>query len=173
MTASRVMMATALLVVLASPASAQEQAEAPLLTGVVKAVFLDPTTYAPALVAWEATRLDWRSSQVFFRLGWTEHNARFTTSGLRDDTAVGYAAGNRTIAVDALENLCLSVVNNSSSRLAERLLIRRYPARRTLIRTVGWIERIAFASYWTYQQSAGHFQQWQENERRARQFGYR
>jgi hypothetical protein len=165
--------ATALLVALASPASAQEQAPAPLLTGVVKAVILDPTTYAPAIVAWEATRLDWRSSQVFFQLGWTEHNARFTTSGLGDDTAIGYAAGNRKIAVDALANLRLSVVNNFSSRLVERLLIRRYPTRGTLVRTIGWIERIAFASYWTHRLSADHFRQWQENERRARQFGYR
>jgi hypothetical protein len=163
----------ALLVVLASPASAQEQASAPLLTGVVKAVILDPTTYAPAIVAWEATRLDWRSSQVFFRLGWTEHNARFTTSGLRDDTAIGYAAGNRMITMDAFGNLRLSAVNNFSSRLVERLLIRRYPTRGRLVRTLGWIERTALASYWTYRLSADHFRQWQENERRARQFGYR
>ena len=165
-------MAIALLVALASPASAQEQAPAPLLTGVVKAVILDPTTYAPAIVAWEATRLDWRSSQVFFQLGWTEHNARFTTSGLGDDTAIGYAAGNRKIAMDALANLRLSVVNNFSSRLVERLLIRRYPTRaRSFVPSAGSSESRS-RRYWTHRLSADHFRQWQENERRARQFGY-
>jgi hypothetical protein len=164
--------AVALLMILASPASAQEQDPAPILSGVVKAVILDPTTYVPAIVAWEATRLDWRSSQVFFQLGWTEHNARFTTSGRGDGTAVGYAAGNRTINMDALENLRRSAINDFSSRVLERLLIRRYPTRRTLVRTLGWIERTALASYWTYQLSADHFRQWRDNERRARQFGY-
>lgn len=173
MSPSSRVLAIVLLVVLASPASAQEPAPAPLLIDAAKAVVLDPTTYAPAVVGWGATRLDWRSSQVFFQLGWTEHNPRFTTSGLRDDTAIGYAAGNRKIAVDALANLRLSMVNNFSSHLVERLLIRRYPTRRRLVRTVGWIERIAFASYWTHRLSADHFRQWQDNDRRARQLGYR
>ncbi len=158
---------------LASSASAQEQDPAPVLPGVVKAVLLDPTTYAPAIVAWEATRLDWRSSQIFFQNGWSEHNAGFTRSGQADGTAIGYAAGNRQIALDALANLRLSVVNNVSSRLAERLLIRRFPSHRTLIRRLAWIERIAVASFRTYRLSAGHLRQWKENERFARQLGYR
>jgi hypothetical protein len=166
-------MAVALLMALAPPAAAQEPAPAPVLAGALKAVVLDPTTYVPAVVAWEATHLDWRSSQVFFQLGWTEQNARFTTSGRRDDTAIGYAAGNRKIAMDALANLRLSLINNFSSQLVERLLIRRYPRYRGLVRTLGWIERIAFASYWTYRLSADHFRQWRENERLAAEFGYR
>lgn len=162
-----------LLMALASSASAQEQDPAPVLPGVVKAVLLDPTTYAPALVGWEATRLDWSSSQIFFRNGWSEHNGGFTKSGRADGTAIFYAAGNRQITLDAFANLRLSVVNNFSSHMVERLLIRRYPSHRTLIRRLGWIERAAVASLWTYRLSAGHLRQWRENERLARQLGYR
>jgi hypothetical protein len=166
-------MSVVLLVALAAPASAQKDEPAPSLPGVVRTVFLDPTTYVPAIVAWQATRLDWRSSQIFFENGWSEHNSGFTTSGRVDDTAIGYAAGNRQITMDAFANARLSVVNNFSSRLVERVLIRRYPGHRRLIRSLGWIERTALASYWTYRLSAGHFRQWQQNERLARQLGYR
>jgi hypothetical protein len=158
---------------LASAASAQEQDPAPVLPGVVKAVLLDPTTYAPAIIAWEATRLDWRSSQIFFRNGWSEHNGGFTRSGRADGAAIGYAAGNRQITLDAFANMRLSVVAESSTSLVERLLIRRHPSHRTLIRRLGWIERTAVASLWAYRLSAGHFRQWRENERLARELGYR
>jgi hypothetical protein len=161
-----------LLFILASPVLAQERDPAASLPGVVKAVLLDPTTYAPAAVAWEATRLDWQSSQVFFQNGWTETNARFTISGRPDDTAIGYSAGTRRITMDAFANMRLSVANNFSSRLLERLLIRRLPGHSRLIRTLGWIERNAVASYWTYRLSARHVRQWRENERRAREVGY-
>jgi hypothetical protein len=75
--------------------------------------------------------------------------------------------------MDALANLQLSVLHNLSERLVEHLLLPRYPRHRKLIRTLGWIERSAVASYWTYRLSAGHLRQWQENERLAREFGYR
>jgi hypothetical protein len=153
-------------------ASAQDQAHRSLVLVVVKQVFLDPTTYAPAIVAWTATRLDWQTSQVFFQNGSTEHNARFTTSGLGDDTAMSYGAGNRQILTDAFANMQYSLVNNASSRVVEGLLIPRYPNHRTLFRTVGWIERSVMASYLSYGLSAGHFRQWQENGRRAQQLGY-
>ncbi len=97
----------------ASSVSAQDRDHASFVPDVVKKVILDPTTYAPAIVAWEATCLDWQSSQIFFRNG--------------------------------LSNLQLSLVNNVSAR--------------------------AMASYWSYRLSAGHFRQWQENERRAQQLG--
>jgi hypothetical protein len=71
------------------------------------------------------------------------------------------------------------VVNNVSARVLERLLMPRYPNHRKLLRTIGWIERNAIASYWSYRLSAGHLRQWQENERRgyqllhdSRTFGY-
>lgn len=139
---------------------------------VVKKVALDPTTYAPAIVAWTATQLDWQSSQVFFRNGWFEHNSRFTVSGRHDDIAIGYAAGNRQILTDALAVLQVSMVNNVSERVIERMLMRRYPNHRKLLRTIGWIERSAMASYWSYKLSAGHLRQWQKNERLVRQLGY-
>jgi len=156
----------------ASAASAQDQAHRSLVSDVVKQVLLDPTTYAPTIVAWTATRLDWQSSQAFFESGWTEHNARFTISGLGDDTPMSYRAGNRQILTDAFSNLQLSLVNNASSRVVEGLLIPRYPNHRKLFRTIGWIERSVMASYLSYGLSAGHFRQWQENGRRAQQLGY-
>jgi hypothetical protein len=161
----------ALIMLMTSSVSAQDQEHASFVPDVVKKVILDPTTYAPAIVAWEATRLDWRSSQVFFQIGWFEHNPRFTASGRGDDTAMGYAAGNRQILTDAMANLQLSLVNNVSERVMERLLMPRYPNHRRLLRTIGWIERSAMASYWSYLLSADHFRQWQDNERRAQQLG--
>jgi len=162
----------ALTIVASAPAPPQEGHQPPLVRDVVKRVALDPTTYAPAVVAWGATRLDWGSSQIFFQNGWHEQNPRFTTSGRGGDTPIGYAAGNRQILEDSAWNLRLSLINNVSEQLIEGLLIRRYPTHRTLLRTLGWIERIAAASYWTYQLSADHFRQWRANERRARQLGY-
>jgi hypothetical protein len=162
----------ALALLVASSVSAQDQNHPSFVPDVVKKVILDPTTYASAIVAWEATRLDWRSSQIFFQNGSFEHNPRFTVSGRGDDTAIGYAAGNRQIVTDAIANMQLSLVNNVSERVMERLLTPRYPNHRSLLRTIGWIERSAMASYWSYRLSAAHFRQWQENERRARQLGY-
>ena len=156
----------------ASSLSAQDVTPRSLVSDVAKQVLLDPTTYAPAVVAWTVTRLDWQSSQAFFQHEWTEGNARFTVSGLGDDTAVGYRAGNRQILTDAFSNLQVSLINNASSRLVENLLIPRYPNHRTLLRTIGWIERSAMASYLTYRLSADHFRQWQKNGQLAQQFGY-
>jgi len=162
----------ALMMLVASSASAQDQDAASTVRDVVKQVVLDPTTFAPAIVGWKATDLDWQSSQVFFRNGWSEHNLRFTASGRVDDTAMGYAAGNRQIVKDGIANLRMSLIHNASERTIERLLMARYPNHRKLLRTIGWIERSAVASYLTYRLSAGHFRQWQDNVRRAQQLGY-
>lgn len=158
--------------VASSSTAAQDPSRASGVREVVKQVMIDPTTYAPAIVGWKATRLDWRSSQTFFQHGWVEQNPRFTASGHGDDIAIGYADGNRQILADALVTLQVSLVNNVSDRVVERLLIPRYPNHRTLIRTIGWIERSAMASYWSYLMSAGHLRQWQENDRRAQQLGF-
>ena len=77
-------------------------------------VLPDPTRYAPPILAWTATRLHWYSSQAFFENGWSEQNARYTVSGLSNDPAIGYAAGNQRILIDALANLQLSLINNAS-----------------------------------------------------------
>ena len=167
------LIAAALLLLVALPASAQEPDRAPIVPGVIKDVLLDPTTYVPALVSWKATRLDWDSSQVFFRNGSFEQNPHFTLSGIGGTPALAYSEGNRQILMDAIANLQMSAINNVSIRLVERLLIPRHPTHRKLIRTIGWVERSALASYLTYEMSAGHFRQWQQNDRQAREFGYR
>jgi len=164
--------AVALMMLVASSASAQDREHASFVPDVVKKVILDPTTYVPAIVAWEATRLDWRSSQIFFRNGFLEHNPRFTVNGRGDDVAMSYAAGNRQIFTDAMANLEVSLAHNVADRVIERVLLRGRPNHPKLVRTIGWIERSAVASYFSYRQSAGHFRQWQENRRRAQQLGY-
>jgi hypothetical protein len=156
----------------AASAFAQSRERASFVPDLIKSVLFDPTTYVPAIVAWESTRLDWQTSQVFFQHGFLEQNARFTVSGRANATAVGYGAGNRLILTDALVNVGGSVANNVTDRLIERGLLRRYPTHRTLIRAIGWVERGAVASYVSYLQSASHWRQWQENQLSARQLGY-
>jgi len=171
---SRILCATvAALACWSIPASAQADDWPSPAESIVKQVMLDPTTLAPALTSYTAERLDWKSSQVFFAHGYLEHNAQFTISGLVDDVPVRYAAGKRIILKNALEDLSASLVNNVVARLVERSLARRYPRREKLIRTIGWIERISFAVSLATVQSASHFRQWRENDRLARELGYR
>jgi len=136
-------------------------------------VVFDPTTFAPAITSYTAERLDWKSSQVFFQNGHLEHNPQFTLSGLADDVPVSYVAGKRIIAKNSLEDLGASLINNVVARVVERSLVLRHPKREKLIRTIGWIERISFAIGLGSVQSANHFRQWRENERLAREMGYR
>jgi len=172
MNADRRAVAVAAMMLVASSVSAQDADRTSFVPGVVKSVLLDPTTYAPAILAWEATHLDWRSSQPFFRNGWREHNPRFTVSGRSNDTALDYAAGNHRILSDAVVNLEVSLLNNVSERVLERLLMPRYSNHPRLLRAIGWIERSAMASYWSHRQSAAHFRKWRENVRNAQQLGY-
>src|SRR5438067_12505788 len=87
-------------IVLASAqlALAQDEKRPSVVADVVKGVVFDPTTYAPAVIGYDATMKDWKTSQPFFRAGFVEHNARFTVSGRSDDTAVSYAVGTNQIA---------------------------------------------------------------------------
>jgi hypothetical protein len=64
------------------------------------------------------------------------------------------------------------LLNNITAAALERVALERYPTRRKLVRALGWTERIAFASYLSYSQSALHFRQWQSNDALARQLGY-
>jgi hypothetical protein len=163
--------------VTASTASAQTtdqpQNAASFLADLTRDVLFDPTTWAPASISFTATRLDWTSSQVFFRQGILERNPRFTVSGLSPGVPLGYGDGNRKILGDTLAILQMSVINNVSSNLIERVLLKNHPERGKLLRTLGWIERIAFASYWSHRLSAAHFEQWRTNERLAREYGYK
>lgn len=139
---------------------------------VTRGVLVDPTTYAPAMLAYTAQRLDWKSSQGFFEHGWLEQNGLFTVSGRPNDRPVSYRAGVRVIRANALSVLQASVVNNLTAGVGERLLVARYPTRRKLWRAIGWAERIAFASYLSYVSSAEHWRQIKRNGRLVEQYGY-
>jgi hypothetical protein len=163
----------AIVVVLAAPiVSAQEQPQS-FLADTFKKAILDPTTYAPAAIAYDATMRDWSSSQPFFRNGYRERNERYTISGRPNDIPMSYADGRQQILKDAVLNLQVSLINNVASRTFERALIDRYPHRRKLVRTIGWVQRIGLASFLSYRLSAAHYRQAAENERRAAQLGYR
>jgi hypothetical protein len=142
------------------------------VSSVARGVAFDPTTYAPAIIAYDATTRDWASSQAFFRHGFLEQNDRFTVSGRPDDVPVGYEEGNRRILMDALGTLEMSIVNNVTNRVMERALLNRYAAHRRFVKTLGWIERTAFATYAAYALSHDHYRQWRANEHLARQLGY-
>ena len=160
----------ALMILLPLRVSAQEQ---PSLFGdTLKRVLLDPTTYAPAAISYDATMRDWNTSQPFFRNTDFERNERFTISGLPNDRPVSYEAGRRLILSDALVTLQMSLANNVADQLFERALVDRFPNHRKLVRMLGWIERGAFASYMSYYLSAKHYRQAGANELSARQMGF-
>src|SRR5688572_25720627 len=156
------------------PASALAQAEEsrPFAWDVARATLIDPTTYAPALISYKAIQQDWKTSQVLFANGWFEHNPRFTVSGRPNDVPVSYDAGTRRIRRAALAVLQYSAANNVGTRVVERLVIARYPYRKTLIRTLSWVERIAFASVLTYRNSADHLRQASKNRHLAQEYGF-
>lgn len=170
---SIVVLLIALTTLVPSRAWAQDQEQSSFVKDLFKGVVLDPTTYAPAIIAYDATMRDWNSSQPFFQRGYFERNPRFTISGRPNDFAVSYDAGRERILGDAWLNLQASLVNNVADRLFERALMTRFPERRKLVRTLGWIERVSFASYFAYRQSAAHYRQAAANEQRALQLGYR
>jgi hypothetical protein len=157
----------------ATRGDAQDKKPTSLFGDVVKHVVLDPTTYAPALLGYDATLRDWKSSQPFFQNGYVERNPRFTVSGLAADRAIGYEAGRQQIQRDAWANLQMSLVNNATNAVIDHLLVNRYPEHAKLLRTIGWVERIGFASFMSYRLSGEHYRQWRLNERQAQQLGLR
>ena len=162
----------ALMMLVASWVSAQDQDHSAIVADLLKRVIFDPTTYVPAVVASEATHLDWRSSQIFFKNESREHHPRFTVSRRAGYGAIDYVAGNRQITTDAIANREFSFVNKVTDRVMDRVLLRGYPKHRKLVRAFGWIERSAVTSYLSHRRSAGEFRQMQENRRRMRQFGH-
>jgi hypothetical protein len=169
--------AAAFTLLVASGAAAQDQSGtiggASVLWEAAQRVALDPTTYAPTAIVYTSQRLDWASSQPLFRAGYVEANPRYTTSGLPFDLPVSYVEGHKTIARDTAALFAKSLANNAACSIVERVLINRAPKHRKLIRTLGWIERVSVASYWSYRLSVRHFEQWRANERIARQIGAR
>jgi hypothetical protein len=156
----------------AVPALGQDPEPSSPVRSILKQVVSDATTYAPSAFAGTAQYLDWKSSQVFFQHGSLEENPDFTVSGLSGDTPVSYGTGNWRIARSAVTNLGPSIANNAAAAIVERVLIKRYPTHRKLVRALSWVERIAFASYASYNQSAASFRQWELNNERAKQLGY-
>jgi hypothetical protein len=156
-----------------SRAIAQDREQASFLGSIAKQVALDPTTYAPAVIAYDATLRDWKTSQPFFQHGFMEHNARFTISGRPNDVPLSYGAGQKRILMDAATNIGMSTLNNFTGRVFERMLIERYPEHRKVVKAVGWIERISFGVYMSYVLSKDHYQQAELNATRAQQLGYR
>jgi hypothetical protein len=154
-------------------ASAQDETDSSLFWDVAKSVVLDPTTYAPATLAYTSMNMDWSSSQALFRNGWVEQNHRFTVTGRPNDTPLSFDTGNKKIRHMALLHLQESVINNVATNIFERVLAEKYPNHRKLFKTLSWVERIAFASYVSYAASANHFKQAQRNQELARQYGYR
>ena len=76
-------------------ASAQESDGGSAVGSIFKRVVFDPTTYAPAVIAYDGTMRDWNTSQPFFRHGYNERNERFTLSGLPNDRPLSYEVGQR------------------------------------------------------------------------------
>jgi hypothetical protein len=154
-------------------ASAQENAGGSAAGSIFKRVVFDPTTYAPAVIAYDATMRDWNTSQPFFRNGYFERNERFTLSGLPNDRPVSYEVGRRRILSDAFVTVEMSLINNVTSQVFERALIDRFPNKRKLVRTLGWIERSAFASFMAYHLSAQHYGQAAANQAYSQQMGFK
>ena len=161
----------ALIILLPLRASAQNPDQSSFLADTFKRVILDPTTYAPAVISYNATMRDWNTSQPFFNNGYFEGNERFTLSGLPNDRPVSYSVGRQRILSDSLVTLQMSLAHNVADQMFERLLIDRFPTHRKLVRTIGWIERSAFASYMSYYLSVRHYRQAVVNQAYAQQMG--
>ena len=154
-------------------ASAQDEKRSSAFADVVKGVVFDPTTYAPALVGYDATMRDWNTSQPFFRNGFVEHNQRFTVTGQPDDTALNYMVGRNQIFKDAMAAFAVTAAQNATSRIVEQALLQRYPNHRKVVKSIGWIQRISVASLMSYHLSAPHYRQAQINAQRAAELGLR
>jgi hypothetical protein len=166
------LMLLSILILMPTIASAQSDTDSNVVWDVTKAVLLDPTTYAPAVLSYSSMKMDWDSSQPLFRNGWVEQNRRFTISGRPNDVPVSYAEGNKRIRQMAFMHLQESLVNNVAANVFERVLANKYPQHRKLFKVLSWAERIAFASYVSYVASEGHFKQTGRNRQLAVQFGF-
>jgi hypothetical protein len=162
-----------LIILTPAVASAQAETDSNLFWDVTRAVVFDPTTYAPATLAYTSMRMDWESSQTLFRNGWVEHNRMFTISGRANDLPVSFDDGNKKIRHMAVLHLQESILNNVATNVFERVLAEKYPQHRTLFKVLSWVERIGFASYVSYAASANHFRQAERNRQTAIQFGYK
>jgi hypothetical protein len=167
------LMAVSLVIASAQLAFAQDEKHSSPFADVLKGVVFDPTTYASAVIGYDATMRDWNTSQPFFRNGFLEHNSRFTVTGRPDDIPLSYTVGRTQIFKDAATALGVAAAQNATSRIIERTLLARYSEHRKAIKTIGWIQRIAVSSLMSYHLAAPHYQQAQMNTRRAAELGLR
>jgi hypothetical protein len=172
--ALRVVLFLAMIVSVSPSHAAAQNADRPSFAGkIAKQVLFDPTTYLPAIIAYDASIRDWNTSQPFFQSGFLERNPRYTISGSPYDAPLSYSDGRRRIVFDAMTTLGSSVVHNTAERTFERMLADRYPGRRKLVRTLGWIERASFGATMSYVLSAAHYRQAGLNQEHASQLGLR
>jgi hypothetical protein len=165
-------LAAVLTMMAATAIFAQETDHPSAVTSVFKGVILDPTTYAPALISYDATMRDWNTSQPFFQNGYVERNARFTLTGRSYDSPVSYGVGRNQITKDTLTAFGVSAVQNTASRMVEQVLMSKFPNHRKAVKAIGWMQRIAVASAMSYQLSADHYRQATLNAQRARELGF-
>ena len=118
----RPILAAIVLVLAPHSALAQNDERRPFAWGVVRAVLVDPTTFAPGVISYASIRQDWKTSQVLFTHGWLEQNPRFTISGRANDVPVVYHVGIGRIRGVALTVLQYSAINNLSAGIAEACL---------------------------------------------------
>jgi hypothetical protein len=164
--------AAALLLATCGSARAQSVERPSVVGGAVKSAALDPTTYAPAAVLYQAMMLDWKSSQALFAHGFVEDNPRYTVNGFAHDVPVSFGAGKTRILRDALMTVPAMFVNNAASQLIERSLVQRHPEHQKALHVLGIVQRISLSALISYRLSSVHFQQWQTNVRMAQQLGY-
>ena len=162
----------ALVLFSSASASAQEPDRSSAVGDVIKGVVFDPTTYAPAIIQYDATMRDWKTSQPFFQHGYVERNARFTISGRPNDLPLSYGSGKNLILRDTLTTLGVTAAQNLTSRIVEQALLARYPNHPKVVKTIGWVQRIAVASLMSYKLSAPHYRQAAFNQQHARELGY-
>lgn len=152
-----------LILLLASPVCAQDR-QPSVAVDLATHVLLDPTTYVPALLGYDAMSRDWASSQPLFARGYVEHNPEFTVGGVVDGRPVSFAVGRSRILSDFWLDWEVSTAHNVGVSLLERALIERHPTHARLIRRLGWVEKTAAASWLSYHWSAARYRQAAANQ---------
>ena len=170
--ARKVMIVTMLAMALSRAVYAQDR-EPSFVGHALKSTFLDPSTYAPAGLFYDATMRDWKTSQPFFRNGFVEHNSRFTRSGFSNDIPISYEDGRKQILIDSLVVLGVSAVHNFTERLIQHGLKNHFSEHKKKVLVLGIIERSAVATIQSFELAAPHYYQWRDNVRLAQQMGLR
>jgi hypothetical protein len=154
---------------LAAPLAAQAETSPapPVVKTIALKVALDPTTFAPAALAYAGQRMDWASSQPLFRMGYIEANPRFTISGRPNSIPISEADGYAKIRRQALTQLALSAARNAAVVAITEVAAARYPEYAKLIRRLSLVERIALGAIVSYVGIVPHLKQTRVNRRLA------